>query len=975
MRTLRRPSNVSTLLVLLFLSLSITLTAVSGSSVAPAVQGTERTVVLTVQVFDEDGNAVRNAHVNVYQEHRRGSSLFVKPPDYQQDTDARGIAQLNIRVKAGEALGITIEVSREDLDTQSRELDLKDFPPRLPLEKFVLGRRVATSDTGYNSGIPLANVRVNVKDDRGNNLEGALVKVSSGGWTPSISNKPHQQTTGPDGSATIPVELMRGGSAPTEGFTLRVSKPGYSDGMGVIEFSNEFGKAKGKTFDYVQPNKDGQFEVSFIILTKAATSASAIEVKITVLDGETNDGVSEAEVVLRGPNFATATTDSSGVAKLSVDKPGGYVVRLSQDNFYPVENIEIRVLATGAAPEPFRLRRKPNKDAAKDTIDITVLRKDSIDDTKPQPLKGAAVSDGRGTEYSDEDGQAKLRGAFDSATQIRVTADGYKPLTKTVPIYKPLMGPNTGRATFILEPELSNSSAIRLIVEVRDRATDQIVPQARAYLWFKGRNIDGDRGAAGEVTFVLRDSAETPLAELRNGLKVFADATNYNLRDSDISPDLLLPSLEARRVTVFLERNWDDIRKAVDNLEARVFAWNNDWRSDYSSGATKKFIDDAVTARRDAQTLANEITAARNSIVPKGTKGSLCAGADPYLLNIRAMEAQANQKAKELKERLDEAETLTKICSTQRDADLIRSNYRTAIRLTAEIGSLNKKIVNEHDQLTAIVWANSKSLDLLLELKQKLYEIGHLESLATEIASSAKSEYQRGSNLSKSLVSRQLTLKAELAVLQVKVESETNLPADLRKRIDTMAQILGSTNNVYSYGAKPEQALPSSVRDAAQEIARFKSKAEADIAAFEGSICNAETLDDVVNGVDATFTNAQLEISLAADLPTKADECASGRIAIPPTLEEREGGFTATWTLLPSGNQFHSKWSNGAEAILKIEKFDSAGVRIVRGDTSKSVSQNFSAVYTGTISGNSVSGDVTFTQNGRSWSGKWSASW
>ncbi len=109
----------------------------------------------------------------------------------------------------------------------------------------------------------------------------------------------------------------------------------------------------------------------------------------------------------------------------------------------------------------------------------------------------------------------------------------------------------------------------------------------------------------------------------------------------------------------------------------------------------------------------------------------------------------------------------------------------------------------------------------------------------------------------------------------------------------------------------------------------------------------------------------------------------NGRIDVPPKrftgipqrMEEEEGGFTAVWTLFPSGNQFEAKWSNGAVAILTVEKFDSEGVRIVRRDSSESVSKNFGAVYTGKISGNSVNGDVTFAQNGKSWGGTWSARW
>ena len=98
-------------------------------------------------------------------------------------------------------------------------------------------------------------------------------------------------------------------------------------------------------------------------------------------------------------------------------------------------------------------------------------------------------------------------------------------------------------------------------------------------------------------------------------------------------------------------------------------------------------------------------------------------------------------------------------------------------------------------------------------------------------------------------------------------------------------------------------------------------------------------------------------------------------LPIPNVITEREGGFTGTWTLRGT-NAFEASWDNGAKADLKIERWDSVQVKITRGDTSSSVSKDFSATYTGKISGKSiVDGEVTYKQNGREWKGTWSASW
>ena len=97
-------------------------------------------------------------------------------------------------------------------------------------------------------------------------------------------------------------------------------------------------------------------------------------------------------------------------------------------------------------------------------------------------------------------------------------------------------------------------------------------------------------------------------------------------------------------------------------------------------------------------------------------------------------------------------------------------------------------------------------------------------------------------------------------------------------------------------------------------------------------------------------------------------------ISVPDVIKECESGCCGTLTR--QGNQFKAVWSNGAKATLIIEQFDNNQVILTRNDLAESVSKNFSAKYTGKLSGNQIiEGKVTWTQNGRSWFGTWTASW
>lgn len=845
--------------------------------------GASRTgVVLTVKVVDELGAPIQQALINI----DLGSwdkGIGVRPPDLQNSTGPTGTLQFNIPLRVGESSTITLEVSREDKETETRRIVAgPNSPARLPLETITLKSR-AVDNEGLFGSLPSANIKVKVVDQDGANLEGAVVVVSSGAWTPSVSSKPHQKSTGPDGSATIAVELMSADL--TERFSILVSKPGYKRGQpggrptdgfwdaaktsaknvkdkvtgqnddGLIEIDNKSGRAKGKTF-----------EARPIMLIKGP---SAIEVKVVVLDGDTNNGVADAEVILDGPEYVTGTTDTAGVAPLSVEKPGTYKVRISQDNYWPAKDVEIRI-DPGDSPDPFRLRRKPTKDAAEDTIDVTVVAKDSIDDQNPRPLKGAAVTDGRGTVYTDDKGQVQLHGAYDRAPQITVSANDYQSQTKKVTINKPLFGKVTGSATFVLDPAASNNSPIRLVVEVRDAVTRRQLDQAKVLLRFKGKEIGKvDTDAKGEAAFTLRDSAETPLAKLRDGLRVEVNRDDYKITWNDVR-DRLEPSLEAKRVLVQMERDWSALRKAIEALELKVLAWNKDLKAD-STAAFQTFKDMASAAEERAKVLETEITAPFLAISSVSNGPSLCAQAAPYLLRIPNLEAQVKQKEQELKQKIDRATMLTKTCSTLNDPELIRSGYRDAIRLLGEMGKLEKQAVADRNALLEVAKKNSDALAVIREAKRKFTELPKLHALAEENLKTAVMRAQTQSDLSKTLIIRQLTLKAEHSVLSVKAFSEGGVPDELLERLTVMEGILTSRNK----GAHAPELVPKSVEAAPVAIKNIEEKVARMITALDHATCPVATLDDVVQGMSTIVFNSGIEIGLASDLPKLADACAA----------------------------------------------------------------------------------------------------
>ncbi|MFB3764692.1 MAG: hypothetical protein ACE14P_05525 [Methanotrichaceae archaeon] len=109
-----------------------------------------------------------------------------------------------------------------------------------------------------------------------------------------------------------------------------------------------------------------------------------------------------------------------------------------------------------------------------------------------------------------------------------------------------------------------------------------------------------------------------------------------------------------------------------------------------------------------------------------------------------------------------------------------------------------------------------------------------------------------------------------------------------------------------------------------------------------------------------------------------AGPCPNNKISsvLPKSMRECENGgseICGTWTL--QGNQYMAKWDNGASATLTIANWGDSGVVVTRYDSEGS-SRGLSARYEGKLNGNKIeNGKVTWTWNGRAWSGTWNANW
>jgi hypothetical protein len=87
------------------------------------------------------------------------------------------------------------------------------------------------------------------------------------------------------------------------------------------------------------------------------------------------------------------------------------------------------------------------------------------------------------------------------------------------------------------------------------------------------------------------------------------------------------------------------------------------------------------------------------------------------------------------------------------------------------------------------------------------------------------------------------------------------------------------------------------------------------------------------------------------------------------------GSETVCGEFFLNGDQYEAFWDNGASAVFTIQQWDTDGVVLYRTDYGDSPGGQY-GMYTGQIEGNSISdGYATWTEEGQTWSGTWTAEW
>jgi len=108
----------------------------------------------------------------------------------------------------------------------------------------------------------------------------------------------------------------------------------------------------------------------------------------------------------------------------------------------------------------------------------------------------------------------------------------------------------------------------------------------------------------------------------------------------------------------------------------------------------------------------------------------------------------------------------------------------------------------------------------------------------------------------------------------------------------------------------------------------------------------------------------------------------SDRVQVPTTyapgtiwreMESAKGStINGTWTWDPAYYRFICRWHNGAVATIQLRTAPGQQVVLERRDWTGATA-GLTARYQGCVKGNRVSGNVTFTYQGKTWSGEWSA--
>lgn len=866
MRTPLRPGNLGAVVALLLSMLCAVQQPLAGpsdnashsdSAVVPPAAQEQQTIKLRLLVKDSAGNPVGGALVNVWHDY---TGPDVRPADYQVlETNVNGLAEIEVR--ASKTDEVTVEAGKGNLKAR---VNLKLIGPVM---SRVIELKQVTTDLFETDPADLIKVKVRVESEgaspgeKGQPLAGAKVTF---GLT-ELRRSQGEDSTNPEGDVTL--------SLLGTGYWIEATKEGYLPGRTAVHLNR---LQRGKTIS-----------APAIKLKKATGEEEAkVNVTVEVRNADTGVGVGGAAVVLTGKagitsGIFTGQTNPDGRAEITVRGYGRFDLQVSQQ-YFETHDGEVRILYGEKEKDvgPIALKEKPKAETGGDAVSVTVL----AGDRKNAPIEGAKVLVGTKSTTTGADGKATLSASLgESFVVATASAEGYKSQSATIRVRRGVRYTDASATTTIIlqpgEDAPTESTPLRLIVEVRDAATSNPLNCRNVLLRLSGRIIaDEDTNSAGEASFELKDQPDAPLSSVRSGLRIDASCPKYKPRYSDINADLLAPSATPRRVTVYLERDWAELSKAVGILEGKVAAWNND--ATEAAGKTvsvREQVRQVSLAEERVEGLAREIDSFKAMSVGFSGPGSTprCPRAAQLKQNIKGYESEAIQKEQELKRRLDEATALVARCASAGEADAIRRSHQAAIRLAGEIGSIEKKAVRDADELATLAKETEAVSSTLREAQDIIRRIGVEERAVEVLVRQIGASLLRGSTLRSGLAGRRDALTAELQLLKRAhgLDGPTAaVPTELRKRLDDVEELLASRNNEVFSG--PDATLLDAPTKSAARIRSFREAAEKSLADYKNAACEIMPLDDAVQNIGSAVIGATVELGAAANLSKKAEDCA-----------------------------------------------------------------------------------------------------
>jgi hypothetical protein len=577
----------------------------------------------------------------------------------------------------------------------------------------------------------------------------------------------------------------------------------------------------------------------------------------------------------------TATTDANGRAVLQGrfdDEPIRVQKSGFKTQFQQASSSRSSRFSAGVSRGSVTFKLEPA--STESSIDVVVLG-ESPNGSESAPINGAKITIGTVTVTTDANGRAKLRGEFGEAADIAAEAKGYFRHSAKVSIDKQS---RTASAALYLKPDLP----VRLIVEVLDAAKPNTpLEGASVYVFRLGTRTQPlavqETNKQGEAGIELKGSADQLSQIRRSGLtlNIFGSGDYEQKKLSDVTPDLLQPSTEARRVTVFLNRDWAELRRAVDGLEPRVLAWNNEITAAGQAAATaEKLAEQARQAKQKVAALVSEIEYAGQAA--NGANGisaiSLkCREATRLKSNIQGHRAEAAAKEQALKTVLNNASALAANCSSARDGEAVKRMYREAIQLVGAIGAIEKKAVEDGNNLKLLLNQLETLQKIIDGVEKNVAEIAREAAKAEQAVAAVGPALVRAQNLYASLTSRRNALTGELQTLRTKYNLDNSvdgLPADLVKRVDVMTQLVGKQNNNVFGGPGVDPA--KTVQEVASQLQQDKARAEKYLTNYKSGAagkCDVEAMDNVVQEIGTMVTNSSFELGLHAELSGKAQDC------------------------------------------------------------------------------------------------------